>query len=778
MFFCPDNFNYLDAYLRILATRDSLEMLFVKMIFLGPPRLGKTTSRRRLTGEIADISSSAEAEQPSTGTVESGGNVVVRNISSTTALMTPSEWSFMKDLTEEARMLLQFIYNRNLELNRSRVSSNEESNKEIYTEVYEKDEKFHSSDKVHSDKVVEEFLNAQITSDEDSTSSSLKDQGGTDKHHGYTQIPNLFRKAVSPKYWKDIKRLFKDSALLKMEDTGGQPEFMDMLPALTIGPALYLLFCKLIDDLFSRYTVSYLSPSSGESTASVESSYTVEEVLLTALASVSCFSSYSAICKSSVEEAHSSEVSEILTSSFKSVAYIVGTHRDLVSEEQIEAFDHQLQHSIRSTDFFREGLIQFSSEKRMILAIDNMNGGAKEIEKVRKFLERGIHQHFKKLRIPASWLVFSLCLRGRTERISSLDDCHQLAQQLNMPSKETKIALWFLHHYAGFLMYFPNLPELEDTVICDTQIIYDSVTNLIINTFKFGSVSKWASERFRETGQFSLEDIRVATSKVSGDYIPLNQLVKLLEHLNIIAPIVHNNSHPFQTKPIQITYFMPCVLQNASSEELNIYSSRSPNLPASLMIRYKCGFVPLGIFPAIIAHLVGHSPLKLIEHNIKKNCVQFRHGTDCDKITLIYQTKYCEIHIERERNIVTPTHKVCLAVREIIESTLKAVSSCMNYAFSLHYQLSFECPIHPGEDHLCVVDSTQSILHKMNCLKNGKNPQPVDMQSQHLVWFSKVSDTLSVVKKIQTLLKETIFQLRALAHSHISILNVQKLQLF
>ena len=215
----------------------------------------------------------------------------------------------------------------------------------------------------------------------------------------------------------------------------------------------------------------------------------------------------------------------------------------------------------------------------MILAIDNMKGGAKEIEKVRKFLERGIHRHFKKLCIPASWLVFSICLRGRTERIANLDYCYQLAQQLNMPSKETKIALWFLNHYAGILMYFPDHPELKDTVICDTQIIYDSVTNLIINTFKFGSVSKWASERFRETGQFSLEDIRGATSNISGDYIPLNQLVKLLEHLNIIARIVQDDSHSSQITPIyssKVTYFMPCVLhaRNSPSIQIVIHTSQ------------------------------------------------------------------------------------------------------------------------------------------------------------------------------------------------------------
>ncbi len=44
--------------------------------------------------------------------------------------------------------------------------------------------------------------------------------------------------------WKDDKHSFR--AFLKMEETEGQPELMEMLPALTVGQGLYLLFvlCK------------------------------------------------------------------------------------------------------------------------------------------------------------------------------------------------------------------------------------------------------------------------------------------------------------------------------------------------------------------------------------------------------------------------------------------------------------------------------------------------------------------------------------------------------
>ena len=392
---------------------------------------------------------------------------------------------------------------------------------------------------------------------------------------------------------------------MKMEDTGGQPEFMDMLPALTIGPALYLLFCKLTDSLQSKYTVSYRGPS-GESTTPVESTYTVEEVLLTALASVSCFQAYTDAPEVSSDQA-TAKCKELLASHSKSVAYVLGTYADKVEDKQIAEFDEKLQQTIRSTGYYKD-LVQFISEDRMILPINNLNGGEDEVKKVRKILERGMMHHFRQLRIPAAWLVLSLCLRNTKERTAKLEDVLALGRELGMPEDQTKLALWFLHHCAGDLMYFPKLPELEDTVISDTQIVYDSATCLIVDTFKYDKVGKAASEKFSETGQFSLEDIKKATAGVSGDYIPLQKLVKLLEHLNIIARITPSTSASQESSSSSdVTYFMPCILQNATLEQINKFlKSSNPFSPATLFIHFKCGFVPIGVFTALIAYLVQH----------------------------------------------------------------------------------------------------------------------------------------------------------------------------
>ena len=99
--------KFVDAYRHFINTKDVLELLFLKFLFVGPPRLGKTTARRRLMGEITDLISASEEDQhhPSTGAVESGHSMVVRNVSNTTAVVTQAEWSSVENLSDEARIL-------------------------------------------------------------------------------------------------------------------------------------------------------------------------------------------------------------------------------------------------------------------------------------------------------------------------------------------------------------------------------------------------------------------------------------------------------------------------------------------------------------------------------------------------------------------------------------------------------------------------------------------------------------------------------------------------
>ena len=111
------------AYQQALKEGVAISLKYLKVIFFVPPRTGKTSLRRRLVGEILNLSN--EPVQASTGTAEAY-DVIVKlvedKITSSTTVVTKSKWSTVKallgnersthgtDLDEELRILYGIIY--------------------------------------------------------------------------------------------------------------------------------------------------------------------------------------------------------------------------------------------------------------------------------------------------------------------------------------------------------------------------------------------------------------------------------------------------------------------------------------------------------------------------------------------------------------------------------------------------------------------------------------------------------------------------------------------
>ena len=545
-------------------------------------------------------------------------------------------------------------------------------------------------------------------------------------------VVELFKKAsVQPKFAEKMQHFFK--VYLRIEDTGGQPELMDMLPALAIGPGLYLLFFNLEWNLKKEFKV-YYQYSPCNATTPEESKITLEEMLLSTLSSISCSCAPANSLK--VEETNNSEMHDILQSS-KFVAYLVGTHKDKVSEDQISQLDKDLQSIIKGTDFFEKDLVQFSSEGKLIVAMNNMDGGTDKVEAIKKMLNQAMERHFKPLSIPAVWLLLSLCLRMNKDRTASMTNVLELSRQFNMSEYETKVALWFLHHHAGVMMYFPNVPLLEDLVILDSQVVYDSVTFLILRAMSFDNVGQACSEKFRETGQFVLKDLVTAMDRVlGGDIILPKNLIALLIFLHIIAPI-SGYQHTCSSAEEQdvVVYLMPCVLNIASKHQLDAIFN-NPCRPlhiAPLMIRYEYDFVPLGIFPALIASLIPSMSFRLVQRGMMKNKVQFHHQPHKTHVSFLCYPRFYAIVISKLIVSECEVHKECAAIRQQVVAALEQVSSHMNYGNFMDYQFAFECLSHPGKEHLCVVEEQSEVTKLMECLEYHDYRQPEKIGSAHTV---------------------------------------------
>ena len=733
--------------------------------------------RRRLIGEILNLAN--EPVQASTGVAEHY-DVIVKlfedKTTTSTTVITKSEWSNVKalfgkdksthetDLDEELQLLYRFIYTAVPPTeNKSPASPitepSNESRSPVPNPVIEKEVESHKADP-----------NACISTPQ---ISSVREHGLSAKQmEEIEKAFESFDKVLRRGGREQLKVLLEGTILMNIVDTGGQPAFLEMLPALTMGPALYLIFFRLNQELKSTYQIQYVSENKENIQVLGESSYNVEEVIFQALSSIACFS-YTEPKKNMPNVIHA--------------AMLMGTHKDQLGSDpetvanEIKIKDAALQNNLRDvmkTNFLNSENLHYASDQQLMFAVDNMRGDEKELIKVRERLDDVIKQEFDDFSIPASWLMFSIFLRKMSmmgNHTLTLLQCHKIGERLKV--RDIDEALWFLHHHVGTLMHFPEAEEIKDIVICDPQIVFDSVTDLILNSFTFQHVGKLACENFKIIGQFSFKDIQRIARNSKSDHLPLPKLVKLLEHLNIIAPIrpEYHSSCPQSDE----VFFMPAVLKHATEEELHMEQSLTDPVP--LMIHFKCGFVPVGVFCAMIASLIAQeNTLGWIlqnprdGHSLCKNKVTFRVN-GAYKITLISKPKQYEIHIAHISDTDRAMEiKICQHVLETICDTLDQVISKMKYkqnpiysrSDQSIYELGFKCPCHLNDDHLVINrprsgvkpqstkslwlnylaierESTMICLQEQICidLRDTRLPKFRPFAQQSLVWFGEVSQS-------------------------------------
>jgi len=121
---------------------------------------------------------------------------------------------------------------------------------------------------------------------EGASSSNLQSSAEprAEEQEGIKPPLEVFRDAFQKKWFK-LKDLVGEHWTLYLTDTGGQPEFQELLPVLVCGPSLFFLVFRLDLELNSRYQVEYIN-SSGRSIIPYEAGLTMQETLLQSLATI------------------------------------------------------------------------------------------------------------------------------------------------------------------------------------------------------------------------------------------------------------------------------------------------------------------------------------------------------------------------------------------------------------------------------------------------------------------------------------------------------------
>ena len=103
---------------------------------------------------------------------------------------------------------------------------------------------------------------------------------------------------------------------LYLTDSGGQPEFQELLPALVVGPCVFFVVFPLHKDLNTKYEVEYERPDENKQIQKYTSSLTIKQDLMRSLATIA-----------------SIEYKDIYGKQLKPRVMFVATFKDKVPEE-------------------------------------------------------------------------------------------------------------------------------------------------------------------------------------------------------------------------------------------------------------------------------------------------------------------------------------------------------------------------------------------------------------------------------------------------------------
>ena len=759
--------RHLTACDRAIKEKGKLLLNAVQCMMSGHPRVGKSTLLARLTGtrpstnvSHPDTIKESQALQarggtdacisPSTGVLNAIVHVTVKKATMfvAAALQPGLIWERI-ELDKEAIALLKSITKgriaRTAQMKPLELESTIEGKSANKTETSSGASTSTSAEKKpHSEGPANAGLQHLFRFGKRKVSAS-----STSTVPGFKAPLDIFKEALRSEKWGEVEAFMKDSLTIYFTDTGGQPEFQEVLPALISGPALFFVVFKLIDDLNQRYEVQFVSPS--QKSRPYVSSFTVKETLLQSLASIASTCSYAS---------HTSKKMVAI----KPHVVLVATHEDQASEAQIRAIQQELKETLEKTEYYRQNILVFASEDEPVFTVNNLSPEGRDTDKIRSIVERIAKHHSFHIEVPLPWLVSSLAFRLLQVPVISYEHCTSIASECGIDTpEEVQEALWFLHHKVGFIRYFESVPELRDVVILDPQLLFDRITELITGTFTFEQVGPHDAHQFTETGIFPLHTIEELTAQ-SSEYLSSVKLVKLLEHLHIIAPIrgksgevekyflpcvlshaslkASSREEASSKIPPFLKYFMPCVFSHALPTSIE---GKASNKIPPLFITFRCGYCPKGVFSALIVHLMSkhnNGGAKIIwrlnENEVSRDRVSFNVDKALHAVSITTHCTHLEVLVQSETQasanlLLTSPHEVCDTIRQCIDEGIVTVSQTLHYNCDSAFYYSFYCT-HPSctkpPDHLAVCDNNDPVA--MECSKSRK---PCDLPDNCRVWF-------------------------------------------
>ena len=530
--------------------------------------------------------------------------------------------------------------------------------------------------------------------------------------------------------------------LIYFVDTGGQPQFQEILPNFVRSSVNFLVH-KLSEKLDDCPGFEYWLNGN---------KYTIPEALRV---------SNMSIITQSVRSVCSSIRSEQCDQRSPTVA-ILGTFKDELKaqcggdrvsmEDIIKNKGNSIEKKLQN--YVGQGARKYSLMKctrdSCIFPVDASEEGWESNSEVIKSLRSEVHAYSDKVQlkgIPLSYFVLLQNLkefsRKQCEPFLDKSTLEQVIEQshISLGAAQVEEAL-NLFADVNLILYFPSSSMLSNLIFVDPNFLYERVTEIIVASFdRFGSSTY--DNNFNNTGFFTdlLLDTMPSLSFTEYPSFTCQMFLSLLQDLFIIAEL--KSGH----------YFMPCVLKlenleslspeiEYSIDDIKMYMNYN-DVSGPLIISFGDKISPRGLFCAMVAKLSQNFGWRLneganavrcrnmIEFSVYNNVSTVPLGTAllCDKLT----------HLE----IYTTCEKVyCCNTRKAVLSSLYAAGSSLKYSFTaIGIHAGFycnACPAGSPKHHTIVSQREDSGAWQEKCSMNTRK-HAVPLDNGQDVWFENPS---------------------------------------
>ena len=526
--------------------------------------------------------------------------------------------------------------------------------------------------------------------------------------------------------------------IVTLLDTGGQPEYIHLLPTVNVHPMVTFVVHDLSKHLENQVLVEF-SEHGKLIFEPYHLKYSNFDMIKFLMSSIN----------DSLERT-SSQVPQLVTIPGKNnQSYIccVGTHADQVDYNVIQNTDSQLTAMVEKLDC--KAAVWLNKDDGVLFPVDNTTAGDNFNEDPIANLVRNkidsLAAHKDVYELPITWMLFELELRqlcsNDDRAYISVQECAFIATTSGLIADEDEVrsALTY-HHLLGVLLYYPEVDGLCDYVIVDHQWLFDRISSIVCFTFKHSNSNLHAKNMLKHQGILTKELLQELDWK---EELKEQYFIALLVEMKIVAPIKREDGDGEN-------YFIPYILPPYSdqSKHEDMLSQYGFLQGEPLLIQFKSNLLPRGLFCCLAVQILQQLPLGWSHHLTRKdvyhtysNLIHFRLD-NAYTLSLMDKLSYLEVqirHKERDYYCKFPIH---IKVQDILANALITVCEQLSFDYG-RLQYGFYCQCKDYTDcHIAFLTRQTPPFDYALC--RHSSAIPTKLGEGHTVWLIDVSSYITV----------------------------------